>query len=113
MRISDWSSDVCSSDLQGAAQFLDDPLHQVATLGAQVVEPRLDRRAGVRVDLGERQVLEFVLDVVDADPRRQRRVDVHGLRSEERRVGKEGFSTFRTRGSPYQYTKKIAHTHTK
>src|SRR3546814_1057946 len=40
MRISDWSSDVCSSDLTG-----DDPLLLVARRGAEI---RVDRRARAR-----------------------------------------------------------------
>src|SRR3546814_4865626 len=38
MRISDWSSDVCSSDLQRAQPFLD--VAQFGALGAQELSPR-------------------------------------------------------------------------
>src|SRR3546814_9428172 len=71
MRISDWSSDVCSSDL--------DP--------EDVVGPAFVDRA-VR-DEAVVEALEVAL------------VDGHGVRSEERRVGKEGVSTWRSRWSPY------------
>src|SRR3546814_7036225 len=82
MRISDWSSDVCSSDLHVLADFrfasAGDPERQ-----GDVVEGR------EMIDQAE--VLED-----DADPPPQPR-----HRSEERRVGKECGSTCRSRWSPY------------
>src|SRR3546814_5005939 len=83
MRISDWSSDVCSSDL------LDGP-------GPR---DRLDQRglAGQRIDAG---LLEraFQRDLLAGEF-----LDEHAdlRRSEERRVGKECVSTCRSRWSPY------------
>src|SRR3546814_5597825 len=74
MRISDWSSDVCSSDLH-----------------------RLHRA----------RHLEGVIDAAPcrcAD--RLRGAFLCGIRSEERRVGKECVSTCRSRWSPYHYNKK-------
>src|SRR3546814_3372456 len=72
MRISDWSSDVCSSDLRLSDAFL-------------VIDDEFLRQ-----------------DVQDLLIRRNRhgarRVD---HRSEERRVGKECVSTCRSRWSPY------------
>src|SRR3546814_12903059 len=101
MRISDWSSDVCSSDLV-ARQLL--PGIQVD----EVVEHR--RRlvpARVVVELGGLVEAEGEV-VVGADP--LGRIDGAGLqgrgnlaarqRSEERRVGKEGGSPCRSRWSP-------------
>src|SRR3546814_17284765 len=79
MRISDWSSDVCSSDLRGEGH-----LH---------LWPR--RRHGYRR--------------YRAGARRQRKrtpEHEHRTRSEERRVGKECVSTCRSRWSPYHYKKK-------
>src|SRR3546814_3736765 len=73
LRISDWSSDVCSSDLAGG---------DVPTIG----------RPG-DLDLGGHHL-----------PRRWRgigRIATEEHRSEERRVGKECVSTFRSRWSPY------------
>src|SRR3546814_19089877 len=81
MRISDWSSDVCSSDLRRARELLEQHglgyaadrqirqlakgmAQQVQILGTQVHKPRLV------------------------------------VRSEERRVGKECVSTWRSRWSP-------------
>src|SRR3546814_2841643 len=71
MRISDWSSDVCSSDLEGDT-----------SRAATVVDSsfRSRRRGGVRAR-------STTADSV--------------FRSEERRVGKECVSTCRSRWSPY------------
>src|SRR3546814_8947938 len=77
MRISDWSSDVCSSDLP--SQFLYLP-------GDDEVELKVVRIAGGRA----------VLQIVDDFRHSQ-----HAVRSEERRVGKECVSTCRSRWSPY------------
>src|SRR3546814_4140003 len=81
MRISDWSSDVCSSDLVEQ--------QRVDVAGLQL------HRAGA-----------FELDV--AAPRGHALVPVVGRllvglldRSEERRVGKESVRTCRSRWSPY------------
>src|SRR3546814_6085311 len=78
MRISDWSSDVCSSDLLLRAVALDDA-------------PPEHHRDAIRH--GERLLLVMGdQDEGDADG---------ALRSEERRVGKECVSTCRSRWSPY------------
>src|SRR3546814_4222220 len=83
MRISDWSSDVCSSDLQGRVRFVRSASKAAARRRA---EPALSHRQR-------------------PDDRRQRQVHdrrTHGRqRSEERRVGKECVSTCRSRWSPY------------
>src|SRR3546814_6894305 len=94
MRISDWSSDVCSSDLVvrcGLLHAVLDRLRQFArervslvlhAIGAVVAGAAFDRG-----DLGIRHQLQ--------DLARLR------ARSEERRVGKECVSTCRSRWSPY------------
>src|SRR3546814_12584145 len=93
MRISDWSSDVCSSDLADASLWLwrlqrvDDPrlLADAARLGRQGRHTR------------------------DREPARRRRIwqgVARCRRSEERRVGKECVSTCRSRWSPSHYKKK-------
>src|SRR3546814_12576378 len=83
MRISDWSSDVCSSDLdRRRSKGLHH--HPCADPGARDLRrSRRDRlrRAGGRA------------------------------RSEERRVGKECVSTCRSRWSPYHSKKKNSNTH--
>src|SRR3546814_3837763 len=87
MRISDWSSDVCSSDLDLAQALI-------------LVGDEIDA-----TDLGE--ISSRLDDVGDAFPIV---ADEHhlpeprlctGWRSEERRVGKECVSTCRSRWSPY------------
>src|SRR3546814_1219552 len=81
MRISDWSSDVCSSDLvRGDVLFL----------------PRLER--ALFAAPGVAALLERLLPGLGAEERLAR---LHQLRSEERRVGKECVSTCRSRWSPY------------
>src|SRR3546814_7929694 len=86
MRISDWSSDVCSSDLLVA---LDD-----------IVLVLLEQLVGLQ------RVLDVVndgdvLDVVKRAFRQDAALAQQLLRSEERRVGKECVSTCRSRWSPY------------
>src|SRR3546814_7090266 len=83
MRISDWSSDVCSSDLRA---------HQAVEIGrfGQAVVAFLDQRQG---HVGAVQRLDQPAGVL---PRR----------SEERRVGKECVSTCRSRWSPYHSKNK-------
>src|SRR3546814_13522680 len=99
MRISDWSSDVCSSDLQrarGAAVALDRPdLERLALVGSEIAQ-RLDGDAPGALEGGDHQhrLVGLVLqhsDVAGCDL----------LRSEERRVGKECVSPCRSRWSPY------------
>src|SRR3546814_10547362 len=80
MRISDWSSDVCSSDL----------LTLIATAVA------LGASEGCRL----RSKTEHVIRSKSEHSSRGLRSD-HGGRSEERRVGKECVSTCRSRWSPY------------
>src|SRR3546814_3638424 len=86
MRISDWSSDVCSSDLlflisAGVAYFM-------AQYGVLI-------DAGMFRNFAETNATE-VRDLLSL------KLFVYlGLRSEERRVGKECVSTCRSRWSPY------------
>src|SRR3546814_20875286 len=118
MRISDWSSDVCSSDLSPLAaqtiiaaraagqdalalsdalltalwrddRSIDDPAEAAAIAGSI----GLDGRA-----------------LVEAAPAQAATFAADSARSEERRVGKEGVSTCRSRWSPYTQKKKI-HPH--
>src|SRR3546814_12114105 len=88
MRISDWSSDVCSSDLQ---------LDQLVAVFDAI---EIDMRDG-QIDLGRR------IGLNDREGRARRLAQKPpSLRSEERRVGKECDSTCRSRWSPYHYKKK-------
>src|SRR3546814_11131998 len=94
MRISDWSSDVCSSDLPGGAvrpamkptigflrPFLASSFRNCAASSS--AEPPISPI--------------MMIDCVSSSARN---------RSEERRVGKECVSTCRSRWSPYHYTNK-------
>src|SRR3546814_14337220 len=100
MRISDWSSDVCSSDL--AVRGLGGVGLLLATGG--------DERALRLYELVEQTGRRFA-EIVAEFPEADRRVAAIGLfepdlmglpgRSEERRVGKECVSTWRSRWSPY------------
>src|SRR3546814_15392070 len=97
MRISDWSSDVCSSDL--SAHRRDAAAHQGASLMDIVLRATamffilflLIRLLGKR-ELGQMTPFELVVLVVLGDLIQQGR-------SEERRVGKECVSTCRARWS--------------
>src|SRR3546814_15767566 len=100
MRISDWSSDVCSSDLlkAGAVRI---PIMLL------VFQLRLDIFNHTALDQ------DIVHIVIKANAHRniapclvrtkmaQTKITDHDGRSEERRVGKECVSTCRYRGSPY------------
>src|SRR3546814_12303548 len=112
MRISDWSSDVCSSDLLGM-----DVEHRFDLFGAQgagggdhalglaAAEPE----AAVGVEVAE--VAHAVDDagtsarcaraLTPTLSRKRERGQKPSPRSEERRVGKECVSTCRSRWSPY------------
>src|SRR3546814_19581979 len=101
MRISDWSSDVCSSDLIDLlGQVLLDPLaHHGALLAGNRQHVLLDLTGNFLAEgdiglaiagpVGVEGLAQPVLDAVDAE------------RSAERRDGKDGISTCRYRWSPY------------
>src|SRR3546814_18872441 len=111
MRISDWSSDVCSSDLVGvllaenmlACGLLGLGIDKDGNLGSHRAfnrhRPliRIGERFGT-VDRRRQAVFVFFADVGDAPVGRER--------SEERRVGKECVSTGRSRWAPYPKKKK-------
>src|SRR3546814_3905565 len=81
MRISDWSSDVCSSDLYSVSKRLS----CVTFLGIYVNMADVSPRSKTPPKLSANPL--FLRD--------------EELRSEERRVGKECVSTCRSRWSPY------------
>src|SRR3546814_3299832 len=87
MRISDWSSDVCSSDL--------DEILEVDFNLAYTRALELCQREGLLAGPSSGLVIEGALQVA------QRGEKGLGVRSEERRVGKECVSTCRSRWSPY------------
>src|SRR3546814_16037150 len=99
MRISDWSSDVCSSDLDSDKPRVIGAVRQLVLWGWQVIA------TGGTADYlaGEGIAVERVNKVAQGRPHIVDRIkdgDVQ-LRSEERRVGKECVSTCRSRWSPY------------
>src|SRR3546814_14997677 len=103
MRISDWSSDVCSSDLGQSA------IVPSLYAGLQLILPG-EIAPGHR---HSQSALRFVLEgggaftAVDGEKAVMQPFDLvltpgwHWHRSEERRVGKECVSTCRSRCSPY------------
>src|SRR3546814_17462552 len=112
MRISDWSSDVCSSDLEGNAALelaLDDRDVDDAT--------DIDSVEATARDLTHRAeiVCRFAGDDADratdgvASEQRTLRALQALDRAEERRVGKEGVSPCRSRWSPGHEKKKKRH----
>src|SRR3546814_16434368 len=108
MRISDWSSDVCSSDLrsQGDVQVLEVRLierdNHRARRGRQerLDLTRLQHRAGRIIRIGDEYQRHVRIGGKRARERRQ--IMAVRLRTEGSRVGKECDSTGRVRGSPYQ-----------
>src|SRR3546814_16842251 len=104
MRISDWSSDVCSSDL------LRDRRRKVAQARApavaagksevEIIKPGCEAGAQ-RLPPGAAFVVGHASQPLAFE-----------VRSEERRVGQEGVSTCRSRWSPQHHTKKERHTAT-
>src|SRR3546814_18607723 len=99
MRISDWSSDVCASDLRSVRARIFDRLEPLALREAE--ERPLQRLLIIaQRDVGEVGQREKHLKLDIALLRRR------SVRSEERRVGQECVTTCRSRWSPYHYKKK-------
>src|SRR3546814_15024252 len=99
MRISDWSSDVCSSDLVVRSVIVRRIV--ASQLFAAPGLPDGDRRRRNRGKLSHRifDFLKFDAITADLDLPIDTPVEFE-LRSEERRVGKECFSTCSSRWSP-------------
>src|SRR3546814_19862179 len=109
MRISDWSSDVCSSDLLGLDLLRNPDAHEAAPwLG---LEKRMSPgTAAVNVgapgfELTPPAIWPALPSARDG-PRPARRASDSG-RSEERRVGKECVGKCSSRWWPYQSNKKV------
>src|SRR3546814_14826042 len=96
MRISDWSSDVCSSDLISRN---DGPKNRVKT-GLQLLRQgsHLLRHIINADDIGRGEKAQYC------------KIEPARTRSEERRVGKECVSTCRSRWSPYHSKKNKSNT---
>src|SRR3546814_11359776 len=97
MRISDWSSDVCSSDLIDARERVGGQILkiEIAAGGGKDLAP-VDGGEDIRqpADADAGQFIVIVVRHLNARHALERR------RSEERRVGKECVSTCRSRWSP-------------
>src|SRR3546814_19811572 len=109
MRISDWSSDVCSSDLPdltlgaGARRF-EQTNDTAAIFSLSIPIPLFNNgRAALSQATAERQRAD--------EQRRVTALDVD-QRSEERRVGQECVGTCRYRWSTYPYKNTINNTQT-
>src|SRR3546814_12991369 len=102
MRISDWSSDVCSSDLCTAdARRLTRLVELMAVGRKQSVELAFVRRQHARPRHRSEQGLWIRAEYTDGiGIEHDGSAAGQGLRSEERRVGKECVSTGRSRWSP-------------
>src|SRR3546814_15382314 len=96
MRISYWSSDVCSSDLSRATTKISPALRGALAQAVEILVVALDgidcRDAGGRSAAQAQRARELISEAV--------------ARSEERRVGKECVSTCRSRWSPFHIKKK-------
>src|SRR3546814_15321018 len=103
MRISDWSSDVCSSDLDVARAQVGDAEQRVAgySVGKLRLHALRDRQSQVGPLLLHPRGEELGIGGVAIQLQRDCPLQGLGGRSEERRVGKECVSTCRSRWSPY------------
>src|SRR3546814_12480047 len=111
MRISDWSSDVCSSDLQlsgAAVEHVEEAVLRRVQQHLAVPPAELHVREDDRLGRG---IVPFVARRFLIVPDISAGIDIHrddrgqeeivaAARSEERRVGKECVSTCRSRWSP-------------
>src|SRR3546814_20646375 len=110
MRISDWSSDVCSSDLAKGEIFLE--IIKTADDVEQPAEP-------FALGRDELQLVALAVRSIGADPRDDRARGEQNIavelaaspfaRAEERRVGKEGVRKFSSRWAPFTLKKKNKH----
>src|SRR3546814_20590999 len=108
MRISDWSSDVCSSDLVSHRQALKERRREAAS--GHVARALSYFTDGTEFELWMHEAFETLVRadfsqskeraaIARASPRDSK--GVSDVRSEERRVGKECVSTCRPGWSPY------------
>src|SRR3546814_12204017 len=101
MRISDWSSDVCSSDLHGGnagATAIDAQIQQqdfITTLGSGDTSAGQHQRQRYRLQPPHWRL------AATRGTLRSSLASANDSRSEERRVGKECVSTCRSRWLPY------------
>src|SRR3546814_11822436 len=104
MRISDWSSDVCSSDLRVIPRDND----KVMEVDSKAFAAAVDRVATISTEKSRAVKLALKPDGIelsatspDHGSASEQLTAVYSARSEERSVGKECVSTCRSRWSPY------------
>src|SRR3546814_15941212 len=105
MRISDWSSDVCSSDLYDPRVARPDSLLKILRdIGYTISDPRkvrpFEEEERDLVREGRRFLIATALSLLA--------IGLITSSSEERRVGKEWVSPCRYRWSPYHLRKKMS-----
>src|SRR3546814_11866062 len=120
MRISDWSSDVCSSDLLVEEAQQPDGLHDFLGLESGPLIGGNEQQGHRRRHPLAAQALFGQLPIEGGEIGCRGQIPAPGilgpadlggrLRSEERRVGKECVSTCRSRWSPDHYKKKKTQT---
>src|SRR3546814_13744309 len=99
MRISDWSSDVCSSDLPSGNRRARGifpevaPAESVTRVSPKSQKGKIMKKLATAIALAAGLWAAAPAPAADGDPTQQ-------ARSEERRLGKEGVSTCRSRWSP-------------
>src|SRR3546814_13386756 len=100
MRISDWSSDVCSSDLADSREIPGRVLEGLVNAGGG---PQRMKDAAEMILTLERDParLNHFVDKASKPRFKDKLVEIWYNRSEERRVGKECVSTCRSRWAPY------------
>src|SRR3546814_12472773 len=110
MRISDWSSDVCSSD-RPTQSLSDKPLANHTTISDSRKFRVTVVSTAIKSDTASMTGKAVMLEKV-ARPKTTS-TPILPLKSEERRVGKECVSTCRSRWSPNHQKKKKTHTQKK
>src|SRR3546814_14216759 len=102
MRISDWSSDVCSSDLDASALYARNIYNFIELLvdkdSKQLAVNWEDKIVADTCIIRDGKIVHPALAPKEEAPK--------PARSEERRVGKECVSTCRSRWAPYHEKKK-------
>src|SRR3546814_13754503 len=96
MRISDWSSDVCSSDLKFEETVTEELM--------ATIQGWLDNETGSLWKVLKGDVVRRIHEqsyFFESRKVELKKLTYKGYRSEERRVGKECVSTCRSRWSPY------------
>src|SRR3546814_17689636 len=101
MRISDWSSDVCSSDLftSPIRRYADLIVHR-ALVSSMDHDKSRDGQSDEEIS-AMAEIAEHISTTERRSMLAERDSNDRFIRSEERRLGKECVSTFRSEWSPY------------